>query len=153
MSEGITVLVCGGRDFSDAESVWEVLDLLDSERRIEFIVAGDAAGADALAHKWANERSRDHTMYVAHWSLHGNAAGPIRNQRMLDEESIDVVIAFPGGRGTADMTRRAVEAGIPVLETGPKSRANLGAAETPLSIEQPHQSKIPTQPQGEGEAS
>ncbi len=32
-----------------------------------------------------------------------------------------------------------------------KSIANLGAAETPLSIEQPHQTKIPTQPQGEGE--
>jgi plasmid maintenance system antidote protein VapI len=28
--------------------------------------------------------------------------------------------------------------------------ANLGAAETPHSIEQPHQTKIPTQPQGEG---
>ena len=33
------------------------------------------------------------------------------------------------------------------------SLANLGAAKTPPSIEQPHQSKIPTQPQGEGEPS
>lgn len=32
-----------------------------------------------------------------------------------------------------------------------KSLANLGAAETPLSIEQPNQSKIPTQPQGANE--
>ena len=28
--------------------------------------------------------------------------------------------------------------------------AHYRVAETPLSIEQPHQSKIPTQPQGEG---
>ena len=34
-----------------------------------------------------------------------------------------------------------------------RTLANLGAAETPLSIEQPHQSKIPTQPQGEGDQS
>ena len=34
-----------------------------------------------------------------------------------------------------------------------QSIANLSAAETPLSIEQPYQSKIPTQPQGEGDRS
>jgi hypothetical protein len=47
----------------------------------------------------------------------GKAAGSIRNQRMLDaEKHIDVVVAFPGGRGTADMVRRARAAGIHVLE-------------------------------------
>ena len=35
---------------------------------------------------------------------------------MLDEGKPDLVIAFPGGKGTADMARRAREAGIEVIE-------------------------------------
>ena len=46
----------------------------------------------------------------------GLSAGPARNQRMLDEGKPDAGIAFPGGPGTADMTRRLKEAGIPVWE-------------------------------------
>jgi hypothetical protein len=48
--------------------------------------------------------------------MQGKAAGPIRNQRMIDEGKPDLVIAFPGGRGTADMVSRAKKAGIPVQE-------------------------------------
>ena len=47
----------------------------------------------------------------ADWTKHGKAAGPIRNQKMLDE-CPDLVVAFPGGKGTADMVRRAMKAGI-----------------------------------------
>lgn len=47
-------------------------------------------------------------------ATNGKAAGPIRNQRMLDEGKPDLVVAFPGGRGTADMVRRAKAAGVPV---------------------------------------
>ena len=42
------------------------------------------------------------------------SAGHIRNQVMLDKGKPDVVVAFPGGRGTADMVRRAEGAGIEV---------------------------------------
>ena len=35
---------------------------------------------------------------------------------MLDEGKPDLVVAFPGGKGTADMTRRAREAGIEAIE-------------------------------------
>jgi hypothetical protein len=51
---------------------------------------------------------------MADWNTHGRAAGPIRNQRMLDEVKPELVVAFPGGRGTADMVRRAREAGVNV---------------------------------------
>src|SRR5690606_30354012 len=51
--------------------------------------------------------------YPADWRRHGRAAGPIRNQEMADAGA-DLCIAFPGGRGTADMVRRARAAGIPV---------------------------------------
>lgn len=42
------------------------------------------------------------------------SAGLARNQRMLEQCSPSAVIAFPGGRGTADMVRRAEAAGLPV---------------------------------------
>ena len=42
----------------------------------------------------------------------GKKAGPLRNQRMLDEGKPDLVVAFPGGGGTKDTVRRAVQAGV-----------------------------------------
>jgi predicted polyphosphate/ATP-dependent NAD kinase len=45
----------------------------------------------------------------------GKAAGIIRNQRMLDEGKPDLVIAFQGGDGTADMVRRANKSKIPTI--------------------------------------
>lgn len=56
-------------------------------------------------------------VHPADWGRYGKAAGPIRNQEML-ESGIDLVIALPGGRGTADMVRRAEGAGVPVRRGG-----------------------------------
>ena len=44
------------------------------------------------------------------------SAGPIRNQEMLDKENPDIVVAFPGGRGTQDMTSRAQNKNIKVVQ-------------------------------------
>ena len=55
----------------------------------------------------------------ADWAKHGRKAGPIRNQRMIDEGRPDLVVAFPGGTGTADMVERARVAGIRVIEIAP----------------------------------
>jgi UDP-N-acetylmuramoylalanine-D-glutamate ligase len=54
--------------------------------------------------------------YEADWDTHGKAAGPIRNKRMLDEGKPDLVVAFPGGRGTANMISQARKAGVEVIE-------------------------------------
>jgi UDP-N-acetylmuramoylalanine-D-glutamate ligase len=35
---------------------------------------------------------------------------------MLDKEHPDLVVAFPGGRGTTDMISRAKKAGVKVME-------------------------------------
>ena len=83
---------------------------------ITHVIHGGSSGADALAGRWAHLASIPYTVYPANWERHGKAAGPLRNQRMLDEGKPDLVIAFPGGRGTADMVRRAKEAGVEVRE-------------------------------------
>ena len=72
------------------------------------IIHGGAPGADMLAAEVAQELGIPARAYPADWRKHGRAAGPIRNQLMLDDGKPDIVVAFPGGKGTADMIRRAM---------------------------------------------
>jgi hypothetical protein len=108
------IIVCGGRDFRDRRAVFDALDLLHSKRGIDFLMQGAADGADYLAWQWANERGIPCGSYSAQWDVHGRRAGPIRNQEMIDEGEPDGVVAFPGGRGTADMIARAEKVGLKV---------------------------------------
>lgn len=110
------VLVCGGRNFVDRDAVFAALDDAKSVYGDLIVIQGGATGVDALAVEWCNRQPSIHMVHEpADWKTHGRAAGPIRNQRMIDVHKPDVVIAFVGGRGTADMVRRAVVAGIPVI--------------------------------------
>ena len=113
------VLVCGGRDYSNIGHVFKTLDSMHVEKPITCIVHGAARGADSLADAWARERKVAIRSFPAQWSLRGKQAGPIRNQRMLDAMSPSLVVAFPGGAGTLDMTTRARAAGVIVLEATP----------------------------------
>lgn len=114
------ILICGSRDFDDREffalamQAWVAKHGLPRE-----IVEGCARGADSLAEDWA---TGDPDIVLQHfpadWDRHGRAAGPIRNQQMLDEGQPDAVIAFTRdlrtSRGTRDMVTRARRAGLPV---------------------------------------
>jgi len=112
------VLVCGGRHFKDASLLIWHLDWLRrvSIDGIDVIIEGGAGGADSIARINANMRRIRLDTYHADWDQYGKSAGPIRNQRMIDEGMPDIVLAMPGGRGTADMVRRAKKAKIGVIE-------------------------------------
>lgn len=110
------VLVCGGRDYYDRETVWAVLNDQNKHGIIQCVIQGGARGADHLGRLWAEQHDVDVEEYAADWQKHGRRAGPIRNQRMIDEGKPNMVVAFPGGRGTADMIRRARLAGLPLIE-------------------------------------
>ena len=110
------VLVCGGREFANRKMLDEALDRLHQERGIALIISGGARGADTMAEWWAKAEGVPCNVYHADWTGLGRKAGPIRNQRMLDEAKPDLVVAFPGGRGTADMVRRGRQAGVEVIE-------------------------------------
>lgn len=104
------VIVTGGRDYDDRATAAKVLAALDPDTVT--LVHGDARGADRLVGgMWPG----DVESFPADWGVHGNAAGPIRNRSML-RAGADLVIAFPGGRGTEHMKYIAREAGVPVLE-------------------------------------
>ena len=117
------VLVCGGRDFNDVPLIWKTLDTLRALRDIRHVidgasddVTGPYVGADYWAHQWACARDMGTTRFHAAWASQRRAAGPIRNARMIEEGRPDLVIAFPGGRGTANMAAQARAAGIEVIE-------------------------------------
>jgi hypothetical protein len=109
------VLVCGGRDYADYWTVFEVLDGLHRAIPIGCIIEGGALGADRFARRWAQERGVELKTVEADWKRHGKAAGPIRNHDMLLLQP-DLVVAFPGGRGTANMVTQARAAGVDVME-------------------------------------
>lgn len=110
------VLVCGGRDYHRPAQVWRALDKLHAERPITALIQGGAPGADTLAKEWAAKKP-EIQRFVCHaeWEKYGDAAGPIRNARMLEWKP-DLVAAFPGGKGTAGMIRLARAAGVEVVE-------------------------------------
>ena len=94
----------------------ERLNALHRARGITLVIAGGARDADTLAAEWAKAQGIPCEIYMADWEGLGRKAGPIRNQRMLDDGKPDLVVAYPGGRGKADMVRRARGAGLEVLE-------------------------------------
>jgi hypothetical protein len=108
------LLVCGGRDYSDQAAAWKALDRAHAKRPITLVIHGDALGADRIGRDWAIERGIPEKAFPADWKMLGQIAGPVRNQRMLDEGKPDGVLALPGGNGTADMVRRAEAKGLPV---------------------------------------
>lgn len=112
------VLVCGGRNYADRIHLWDVLEAFETLfGPIAQLIHGGARGADRLAGEWATLRHIPVRQFPAQWDKNGRAAGPLRNQQMLDEGKPDIVVAFPGGAGTADMVRRAHAADIKVIES------------------------------------
>ncbi|WP_395666370.1 DUF2493 domain-containing protein [Methylocella sp.] len=110
------VLVCGGRTFKDAERLRRELDSLHAALGFATLIEGGADGADRLSREWAAGAGVRVEEYAPDWFAHGRAAGPVRNRQMLDEGRPDLVVAFPGGRGTANMTLQARQAGVRVIE-------------------------------------
>jgi len=116
----VRVIVCGGRDYKDQDHLEHVLDIIDDWFLGNINMAtGSALGADELARYWYNKRQNSEPiMYPADWDAHGKSAGPIRNQHMLDDFDPDLVVAFPGGKGTDDMVAKAKAAGVTVILVG-----------------------------------
>src|SRR3712207_2823582 len=112
------VLVCGGEDYADEARVRAVLDDLHAESPISCIIQGGASGAEWLGKHWASLRGVAVQTYIPRRHLDGRAADAKRNQAMIDYGKPDVVVAFPGGRDTADVVRRAQAAGIRVIVIG-----------------------------------
>lgn len=101
------VIITGGRTYqgSPAAGAWLAAQLQEIDP-VE-ILHGAAKGADTFAALFIQRNLQ--ALYprvracVADWRKHGRGAGLRRNDRMAQEAGDYILLAFPGGPGTADM--------------------------------------------------
>lgn len=119
------ILITGSRHWDDptpiADALTQAWEDLGRPGQVT-LVHGDCptGGADRLAATQATQRGWAVEAHPADWDTHGRAAGPLRNQKMVDLGA-DITLAFPGpnSRGTWDCIRRAQAEGIPVRTVTP----------------------------------
>lgn len=129
------VLICGGRKYSRWRFAFAALDQLVRDGKISTpitVIHGAARGADAIAAAWAEKHAYSIDAYPADWnnidrpgavirkrsdgSKYDVLAGFVRNQLIIDVGKPDLVVAFPGNTGTADMMDRATKAAIEIIK-------------------------------------
>lgn len=160
------LLITGSRYWADPVVIAgavtaTICDLNDAD--ITIVTGGCPTGADRMAEAfvegkgdWREGCSSFNALnlgitltleiHYADWAKHGPAAGPIRNQEMVDAGA-DICLAFPldDSKGTIDCLRRTTEAGIPIelpgIHCSENSAARKGAdlAARVLGIEAPCQ--------------
>ena len=99
------LIVAGGRDYDDIEKIHYHLCLIRDRNDIEMVITGGCQGVDNIAHQWAWKNGIQTCLMQANWHMHGKSAGPMRNLSMANLGTH--LIAFPGGRGTANMVNYA----------------------------------------------
>lgn len=120
-------IICGGRDFTDFLYLFKALDQIHKKRIITHVTEGGQrtrdyhtreiiGGADYWAMRWAKRNEIPFTTMKADWNKYGLSAGYIRNTQMLKEGKPDIVIAFPGGKGTDMMMKIARAANVEVIQ-------------------------------------
>ncbi len=112
------VIMCGDRNWTDGSAVYrELRELINTYGDRLEVIEGGARGADRLAAEACKRLKVSCIEILADWVTHGRAAGPLRNQAMLDMGA-EYVVAFhsnlENSRGTRDMVNRARRNNIPV---------------------------------------
>ena len=128
------IAVTGGRAYSDRARVEETLNRIHAATPLDVLIHGDASGADSLARDWAIRNGVKHDPYPAAWDdidavpcrvkwrgrkPYNALAGLSRNIRMLIQGAPELVVAFPGGAGTAHCRAQALRRDIAVLDVEP----------------------------------
>lgn len=107
--------VTGGRDHVPTSLELSVFDVLWTALGASTLVHGDARGVDRFvaAHVARTYPGAQVMVFPAQWHTYGRSAGHRRNGTML-RWGVRALIAFPGGRGTANCVEQAQRLRIPV---------------------------------------
>jgi len=109
------ITIGGFRDFNDnyifKQFVDECLEKLNIKKEI-VILSGHCRGVDKMAENYAMESGYLLEIYPAEWGKYGRAAGPKRNEEMVEKSN--AVIAFWNGKskGTENLIHIAKRKGI-----------------------------------------
>ena len=149
----LVIAAGGGRDLAwPHQRVAAELLARSGGRLVHLLLHGGARGADAAIARAAHQLGWSALVMPAEWRRHGRAAGPIRNRELLElavaraeahtspgVSTSVLVVAFPGGSGTASLVREARRMAsrspvpIAVVEVSPSAArwANPAAAPCP----------------------
>jgi predicted Rossmann-fold nucleotide-binding protein len=120
-SHSLVIVAGGGRDLLWLPAqIATVLLARTSGQLVHGLLHGGARGADRTIGRAAFQLGWSVEVLPADWRRHGRAAGPIRNRELLQlaisqAEALStaaapvsvLVVAFPGGAGTASLVREA----------------------------------------------
>ena len=117
------LLVAGTRTFDDEQLLKKELDKLKGKYDVRVVIVGDASGVDKMAEQWAYKLRPVGVIvhiHYADWKKHKKAAGPIRNQEMVDdlvsrkEAKKKIAVFFWDGEspGTFDCLKRCRKAKV-----------------------------------------
>ena len=120
-SHSLVIVAGGGRDLLWLPAqIAAVLLARTSGQLVHGLLHGGARGADRTIGRAAFQLGWPVEVLPADWRRHGRAAGPIRNRELLElaisrAEALSsaaapvsvLVVAFPGGAGTASLVREA----------------------------------------------
>jgi hypothetical protein len=120
-SHSLVIAAGGGRDLAwPQQRIAAELLARSGGRLVHLLLHGGARGADAAIGRAAQQLGWSPLVMPAQWERHGRAAGPIRNRELLQQAIAKavahtspgsiasvLVVAFPGGAGTASLVREA----------------------------------------------
>lgn len=112
------VLITGSREHPEPEFVKRILESLALCKDDVVVVGDNSSGpfsVDYITNLYFLEQGVPVEVHYANWHEYGRAAGPKRNQAMVDSGA-DFALAFPyeGSRGTRGCVSLARKAGIKV---------------------------------------
>ncbi len=118
------ILVCGSRDWSAPDPISNFLKTFVGRQSV--LIQGACRGADAMAANLAMDQNYSVICVPANWDKHGKAAGPIRNEAMLNlllsfkgcGYEIRAAAFHLGGRGTQNMIDLLHGAEVPTTVFG-----------------------------------
>lgn len=114
------VIIAGSRSITDYETVDNAINhalmnwRIKTVRAINEVISGGANGVDRLGERWARLNNIPIVILYASWAIQGRAAGPIRNQEMVNRADALIAVWDGKSKGTQDIIDRANKKGIKV---------------------------------------
>lgn len=114
-----TVIISGSRTIADCDRVLSAFNqaFAGGSKDGLKIISGGAKGVDECAEQVAERYGIEYEQYDAEWEMHGNHAGPMRNQEMAEDGDVLVAVWDGESDGTYNMIQKALHQGLEVYVT------------------------------------
>lgn len=96
--------VVGSRQLNVKDIIYATLDLVfkDINPSECIIVTGGCKGPDSIALEYASDKQMKTVLHLPDWSRYGRAAGPIRNELIV--QGSDLIVAFWDGKSKGTLS-------------------------------------------------